>query len=42
VDYAKAAAKALTPVMMKFLACEHQAQQYIAKLNTRHPVAQKG
>lgn len=42
VDHAKAAAKVLTPVMMKFLECERQAQQYIVKLNIHHPVAQKG
>jgi hypothetical protein len=42
VDHAKAAAKVLTPTMMRFLACEHQTQEYIAKLNIHHRVAQKG
>jgi len=39
VDHAKAAANVLAPLMMKFLACEHQAQEYILKLNNHHPVA---
>ncbi len=41
VDYAKVGAKTLTPIMKKFLACEHQIQEYVVYLNIHHAVAPK-
>ena len=41
VDYAKVGAKTLTPIMKKFLECEHQIQEYIVFLNIHHPVSSK-